>query len=87
MPAAELTLIESEVLERVTFPDGSPLTAPEARRIDIHARPSNVYIRSITWVGLAPGIPLPLSVDRGGQGGTNQGPNTPSGQRRWGMIA
>ena len=28
----DLTLIESEVLERVTFPDGSHLTAPEARR-------------------------------------------------------
>src|SRR5215203_7312688 len=28
----DLTLIESEVLERVTFPDGSHLTAPESRR-------------------------------------------------------
>jgi hypothetical protein len=28
----DLTLIEAEVLERVTFPDGSHLTAPESRR-------------------------------------------------------
>jgi MOSC domain-containing protein YiiM len=28
----DLTLIESEVLERVIFPDGSHLTAPESRR-------------------------------------------------------
>ena len=28
----DLTLIESEILERVTFPDGSDLTAPESRR-------------------------------------------------------
>jgi hypothetical protein len=28
----DLTLIESEALERVTFPDGSHLTAPESRR-------------------------------------------------------